>query len=302
MTITAIVLIVASAFTHAGWNFIGKKNKPDAAFCAVALAFAAMWGLPVLLYFHQAVGAIPAAVWAILLVSVLCETLYYVSLSGSYRHGDMSVVYPIARSVPVLLVVFVSVALGRGDEITQQCVIGAVMVAAGCLLLPVSRMRQWRIWDYINRATALALMAAVGTVGYSMMDDQGIRLLRNSEAVRLAPAVCSVVYVCFIELGTAAALMVVTLVRRQGRGNLRAVLSGKKRQAWMMGSVSLLTYGLVLVSMNFVNNVSYVVAFRQLSIPIGAAMGVVLLKESLYPGKVISVGLIVVGLVMVALG
>ena len=134
MTITAIVLIVLSAFTHAGWNFIGKKNKPDAAFCAVALLLASLWSVPVLVGHVQVIREFPMALWVVLLVSVVSQSLYYCSLAGSYRHGDMSVVYPIARSVPVLLVVFVSVVLGRGDEITRQCVVGAVLVAVQVVL------------------------------------------------------------------------------------------------------------------------------------------------------------------------
>ena len=39
------------------------------------------------------------------------------------------------------------------------------------------------------------------------------------------------------------------------------------------------TYGLVLASMAHVTNVSYAAAFRQLSIPLGAFLGIWLQKE-----------------------
>jgi len=36
MTATATILLIISAFTHAGWNFISKKEHPTQAFYLVA--------------------------------------------------------------------------------------------------------------------------------------------------------------------------------------------------------------------------------------------------------------------------
>jgi uncharacterized membrane protein len=62
-----------------------------------------------------------------------------------------------------------------------------------------------------------------------------------------------------------------------------------------------LTYGLVLISMNFVTNVSYVATFRQLSIPLSTLFGMALLNEPRYNPKIIAVVMIFVGLVVVGL-
>ena len=37
MTVTAIFLVLISAFTHVGWNVLGKRNHPTAAFLLVAM-------------------------------------------------------------------------------------------------------------------------------------------------------------------------------------------------------------------------------------------------------------------------
>ena len=62
------------------------------------------------------------------------------------------------------------------------------------------------------------------------------------------------------------------------------------------------TYAIVVTSMAYVSNVSYVVAFRQISIPIAVMMGVVGLGERLYPPKVLGVSITFAGLLAVALG
>ena len=62
------------------------------------------------------------------------------------------------------------------------------------------------------------------------------------------------------------------------------------------------TYGLILAAMAYASDISYVVTFRQISIPLGAMMGVVILKESAPKPKVLGVTLAFIGLMMVGLG
>jgi uncharacterized membrane protein len=62
------------------------------------------------------------------------------------------------------------------------------------------------------------------------------------------------------------------------------------------------TYGLVLASMTYVTDVSYVAAFRQLSIPIGALFGIVLLKEQCPAPKLLGILIISIGLILVGIG
>jgi drug/metabolite transporter (DMT)-like permease len=68
------------------------------------------------------------------------------------------------------------------------------------------------------------------------------------------------------------------------------------------GTGILVTYALVLISMGYVTNVSYVVAFRQLSIPIGLILGMLFLKEIAYRPKIAAVVLLFAGVVLVGLG
>jgi hypothetical protein len=69
-----------------------------------------------------------------------------------------------------------------------------------------------------------------------------------------------------------------------------------------MGLMIYVTYGLVLMSMAYVANVSYVVAFRQVSLPIGVLLGLLILRE---PGGYLrfsAVVFMVAGLILIATG
>ena len=54
--------------------------------------------------------------------------------------------------------------------------------------------------------------------------------------------------------------------------------------------------------MTYSRNVSYVVAFRQISIPLGALLGVLRLKESLPFPKLAGLIILLIGLTLVAIG
>ncbi len=79
------------------------------------------------------------------------------------------------------------------------------------------------------------------------------------------------------------------------------IRSGAIRSAGLAGAIASATYVLVLLSMNYVTNVTYVSVFRQLGLPIGMLMGVVLLKEKCPPVKWVGVVLILTGLTVAIL-
>ncbi len=76
------------------------------------------------------------------------------------------------------------------------------------------------------------------------------------------------------------------------------------RSAWWTaartGLLISATYALILLAMAYVRNVSYLLAFRQLSIPIGAALGMLAGKETVSYPKLVGIGVVVVGLVLIA--
>ena len=69
----------------------------------------------------------------------------------------------------------------------------------------------------------------------------------------------------------------------------------------MSGAGIVVAYGLVLVALGFARNVSYVVAFRQVSLPIGTLLSALVLRERLTGPRIVGTLTILAGLVMVAL-
>jgi drug/metabolite transporter (DMT)-like permease len=72
--------------------------------------------------------------------------------------------------------------------------------------------------------------------------------------------------------------------------------------AIFLGVMIAVTYGIVLAAMAYAKNVSYIVAFRQLSLPIGVFLGLVILKEQGSLLRYAAVLLMAGGLVLVGTG
>ena len=302
MTVTAVVLLLISAFTHVGWNLLGKREHPTAAFLLVANTLGCLCLAPALLAYGRALAAFPVRVWMLIGLTGLCQAVYYVGLAGAYRAGDISVVYPLARSMPAIFVTAFTLVAGQGDLLSNHAILGIALVTVGSILLPMEKFTDLRLNYYLRRSSLLAFVAALGTAGYSIVDDGALRLLREATGMLVGPAEVTVVYSLFEGLSSSFWLALFVLARGRERASLHDVLGTHLRQAMLTGVAIYLTYTLVLISMACVTNVSYVVAFRQLSIPIGAVLGVSVLGEPRHVPKFVGVATMFIGVVLVGIG
>ncbi len=255
---------------------------------------------PLLWYNRTVLPWVSTTIWGLVFVTGLFQAIYLSGLAGAYRHGDMSLAYPLLRALPVLLIAGISFALGRGDQITRPGLVGMITVALGCLLLPIKRFRHIQLNDYLALCCLLALVAALGTTGYTLVDDEALRRLRQ-ELAWMPTTHITLFYVGLQTFSTGLWVAIFVLLLPSERQRLHAVWREGRRQAALTGLVITAAYGLVLASMAYVTNVSYVAAFRQLSIPLGALLGILFLKEPPYRPKIIGIGVVLTGLILVAL-
>lgn len=115
MSTFAIILIIISACMHASWNFLSKKQHPTTGFFVVSQWVSVLLALPVLIYYASYLPQLDGSFYGMLCLSSIFQTLYLCSLAAAYRHGDMSLAYPLARSAPLIVVSVSAILLGRGD-------------------------------------------------------------------------------------------------------------------------------------------------------------------------------------------
>lgn len=303
MTTTAILLIIGSAIIHASWNLLCKKSNSSASFFFIASFASCVVLIPFVATDLSLIKSIPSIVWVFLAITGLFMSLYYISLAKAYKHGEISVAYPVARTLPVLIVAIVIYALSGGAQtLSYKSSFGALLIIGGCFMLPMQHLRDFKIKNYVNISCLFAVIAAMGTAGYSIIDDKATEALRiyfaNSESI----IQLSLIYIFLETVSTVFWMGAYILINKRESNTFRTTLRNNKMSAAIAGCAITMAYSMVLMSMAFVSNVSYVVAFRQLGIFIGAIMGIVLLGEAKKLPKILGICLLFVGLLLVALG
>src|SRR5467141_2893393 len=162
-------MALAAAAFHGTWNILVKvSGDPIVTFRRVTLTTAVVATIPLVpawLLLGRP-GLDPAAEGLCLLSAVL-ETTYLWLLSTSYRRGELSAVYPIARGSAPLLSVFIGLAL-LGERLTPPQLVGVALLLLGILAVTVSQAN--------GRATVPALLTGVAIAAYTSVDRIGVRL------------------------------------------------------------------------------------------------------------------------------
>ena len=300
MSSFTLLLVLLSAISHASWNLAGKKANPSLGYFWLASLWGLLLGLPLVLPFtHTLLLAMTPEIWAWVLLSGLCQGIYLWALAEAYRRGELSALYPLIRSSPLILLLLGSLLLGSAERISGGAMLGIVLIVGGCFFLPMQRFSELRLSHYLNAATGFALLAATATAGYSLIDDLATKAMRARPGITLNNAWVALLYVV-LQAGSAALWLGIALLAPQQRQHWPQ-LRGQLRSSLFTGVMMLLTYALVVWAMATARDVSYVVAFRQVSIPITVALGITLLGERLTPPKLAGVGIVVIGLLLVVL-
>jgi len=299
MTFPAFFLVFVSAFLHAGWNFLSKKQVPSLAFYSLTFSTAALLSLPAFLFLGLHFKNLPAGFWPVWLASEGCEVIYVYGLARAYRRDDISFVYPLARALPVLLTAFLTLALGIGAAPGVVALAGMVILSSGCILMPLKRWKGFRLSCFCSGALKYIVIAAVGTTGYTILDSAAIRMIRTRAGISDFSG--SISYLFLVEGGLAVSLLAATAFSPAERAEFRRLFL-KTATPHIAGTFSFLCYTLVLLAMNYVTNVSYIQAFRQMSLPLGVLAGIFLLHERPGAPRLTGVLLVLAGLVVTTLG
>jgi len=302
MTITATLLLIVSAFTHAGWNLVSKKKHPTQAFYLVANTLGVICVSPILGLYWNRIPLLPVAVWLFIVLSGFFLAAYLATLAGAYRAGDISIAYPLVRSLPVIFVYIAALLAGKGHQVSWLLTVGIILIAAGCMVLPMKSFGEFQPRAYQNLCCFLAILSALGVTGYTIVDDEALRQLRQLPGTPFSPIEGTLIYMVLEGISCSIWQAIFVLCDPRERENITAVFKTGRSAAAITGIGIYLTYGLVLASMNYVVNVSYVAAFRQLSIPLGAVFGMTLLKEPRYLPKIAGIAAIFIGLVLAGIG
>lgn len=287
MNIIAFTLVVLSACTHAYWNFLLKKSKDTRVFIWLFLAISIFIFFPFFAY-KVAQTEIPVVGWCYILITGLVHALYLVSLSSAYEKGDLSFVYPLARSVPIVFVL-IGAMLFLGEIPSNIGLAGiALMILGGYTLHLNSLHSLFQPLQALNsKPSQLALLTALFISFYSIIDKVGIGY------VQIFPYIYLMFVFMFIFLTP-------FILLTRSRNVIKAEWKSNKKSITIVGFLCFFTFFLVLIGMTLAK-LSYIVALRQLSIIFSVALGALILKEEHSDVRLTASFLIFVGSFLIAI-
>ncbi|HEY2030423.1 MAG TPA: DMT family transporter [Myxococcales bacterium] len=162
-----VALVLFSAFLHASWNALLKRERDKDRTLIAAVAIAAILAIAVAVVRASLAGTAHFATRASLLsalVAGLFEQIYFVTLARALERGPLGPVYTISRGGAVLVVYPLSILL-FGEQLGTVGALGAVAVLCG---LVVSDWRFGRASAMPLQATLWASLCALAIASYHL--------------------------------------------------------------------------------------------------------------------------------------
>lgn len=290
MPYQAVGLVLFSCLLHAFWNLLVKRARDKLAFTALFLAATPIVYLPLLPHLLSR-AAIPLAGWACVLGTGLAYFGYFVGLARAYDGEQLSVAYPIMRSVaPVLVLLWGALLLGERPTLLGLIGIGLILLGTVMLLRPGKGSGKQTGRLKLSPALVAALIVALMTSFYSLIDKIGVG------RVQVYPPL----YI-YLTYAVSALTVVPWVVWRKGVGALRAEWRINRWPCLAVAFSSFFTYLLVLWAMALPNTpVSYIVPLRSASVLFGVLLGVEALKEGGLYGKLTAALVMMGGITLMA--
>jgi drug/metabolite transporter (DMT)-like permease len=284
LSVAALALVLTAAAAHAAWNLFAKRAGGGATFVWLCAASGSVLWAPIavtaVVLSPPALGA-EALLW--LSVTAVLHTAYYVALQGSYRRGDLSVVYPVARGTGALLAV-VGAVVALGERPTILSLVGAVLIASGILGLSGSGGSLHPRLATILPALGTGALISVYTVWDAFV------------VTELAVPALMLVWVADLGRG-----IVLAPLARHRAADVARIWRTHRREVLGVAILSPLAYVLVLLALRFAP-LTYVAPTREVSILIGVVIGRRLLGEADVARRLAATTAVIVGTIVATIG
>ncbi|MCG6859365.1 MAG: DMT family transporter [Salaquimonas sp.] len=270
----ALLMVLAAAFLHATWNAMLKHAAERAVMMGVIALTDMVIGFVIL-----CLVPVPAPeAWVFIFASTIIHWFYYWFLLTSYRLGDLSQVYPIARgSAPML--VSLGGLLFAGERLNPAGWLGVGVVSVGIMALWFGS----RNGRSDTKAVGAALLTGITIASYSVVDGLG---------VRVADSPLGYIGWLFAVEGTIG-----FYIFHRARGRLPSLPPRFYVSGVIGGALSLAAYGLVIFAATLAP-LGPISAVRESSVLIAALIGVILFGERPWRIRVFSAGIVLCGILL----
>ena len=269
------LIILLATVMHAVWNGMVKKH-PDKVVAVSGIVF----------------GHVPASIIAIILLpapstdcipyiiaSSLIHQGYNWYLLSSYKIGDLTQVYPIARGFGPLVATIISILI-LGLVLDNLIILSICLICLGIMILGIFNQPSKKNSKIIQYSLFTGFFIGL----YSLVDGYGARV-----------SLSAITYMSWSFILIAFLFPIVLKIKKQ-ENIFKNVMSRGKQIFWVGGTLSYIIY--IIVVWGFTKApIPMVGALRETSIFFSIFIGYFFLKEKITPTKIFSIIFILAGVV-----
>lgn len=274
-----LVLVLMAALMHAGWNAIAKLGNDALIAMAIIKAPSVLIAATVLAF----VDLPDIDCWPYLLGSTIVSSFYFYFLINAYRTGDLSIAYPVSRSIAPLLVMGISI-FAAGEVPSVGGFVGVTIISCAILAIGVQRGASRRHYQTLLWAVGVGITIAI----YTVLDGLGARVSGSPVAYVAILNICAGVLLC----SAAAWARGFALVRAFRRDWRRGLLGG----TMLLAAYTIVVYAFTLAPM------AQVAALRESSVIFASIIGTLFLHEPFGLKRVAASVAVAAGIFILALG
>lgn len=280
MFIIAVLLVLCSGLTHAVWNLFAKKSEEKSLFLWAILVPSVLLLLPSSVL-EIARADLPGTAYLLIVLSLGLQAAYGLLLAETYKHGDLSQVYPIMRGTSTMLIPMIGI-LFLGESLSVWGWIGLACIVTGIFLMSGWTSRR-SVSTTQMKPLLLAFSVGLCTTSYVLVDKLNLQHLSPLTLLEIAN-------VGFV-LGISKSVFTIPNLKE------KLLLNWK----WIgIGSVlNPGSYLLFLYAMS-ISPVSHISPIREIGIVFGTILGIFVLKEKQGMQRVISSTIVALGIMMIA--
>ncbi len=275
-------LVLVSIFTHAYWNYLIKRSENKHIFTALSkLAEMTIFGIPAIYYLLTT--EFEEQFVLLIVVAATIAFCNYFFLSGAYKYGDLSFVYPVSRSSVIFLPVLAFYFIGERIDEIGGVAISLILIGTFVMHMKSLDRNGFRtvFKNFNNKGSIYALLAALSMAGYTLWDKIAITQMEPFLYFYLYTFIVAILYNGFVFTKYSVA-------------DIRAEWRLNRSRVIQVGFFNSFTYIIILTALTM-SKATYVGGLRQLSVVIGVFLGYKLLGETLSAPKMAGIAISIIG-------
>jgi drug/metabolite transporter (DMT)-like permease len=272
MPLTALLLILISAFLQAGLNFLIKGSDRKIALATGASLVRVVVFFPVIVWGRGLLGegslTLTPWSWVGIVACALVGMVFHLLVTNAYDREDLSIVYPVTRSFgPIFILIFALILLG--ERVSLLGLVGILITIFGSYVIHLPSFKPSDLYlpfkAFKSKVFLFSMSGGACTAVYSLINKRNLELVDP-------------LTLYYLIITCMTLFLVIFLLARGREKEIREEFNHNLKSLLLIGLMGFISAALFLFALRM-SKVSYLGSARNVSIVFGVVLGSIFLRE-----------------------